>query len=266
MKVLHALTSLFLLSVLVARGFADEGQPCIQAALSSLARWSNPMHCWRQAHVAAANSPEIVQMIVAMARGKMGPGEGWFHSGESRYDWDWLASRLDADKDGSISKDEFAGSDSDGAKKWFAVLDRNGDGTIKAEDLDWSDKSDFSRESAQAGRIARAADSSSNGRISPAEWQEFYERVAQGKNYVTPEDLRRALFPPPPPPDSKKEDPSPLVLLRGLFNGEIGSYREGPEVGQQAPLFTLSTHDGKQQHSLNEFRGWPVVVIFGSFT
>jgi hypothetical protein len=248
------------------QGFAgDEAASRVDAVIRSLARWSNPMHCWRQAHVAAASAPEIVQMIVAMAQGKMGPGEGWFHPGESRYDWDWLAARLDADKDGAVSKDEFAVVESANADNWFATLDRNGDRSIKAEDLDWSDKSDFSRESAQAGRIARAADSSSNGRISPAEWEEFYQRVAQGKNYVTPDDLRRALFP-PPPPEAKKEDPSPLVLLRGLFNGEIGSHREGPDVGQEAPSFTLSTHDGKQQHSLSEFRDWPVVIIFGSFT
>jgi len=38
------------------------------------------------------------------------------------------------------------------------------------------------------------------------------------------------------------------------------------EVGQPAPDFTLSTHDGGRRVTLSEHRGRPVVLVFGSYT
>jgi peroxiredoxin len=56
-------------------------------------------------------------------------------------------------------------------------------------------------------------------------------------------------------------------MLAGLFNGELGSYFEGPNLGDRAPGFTLKTHDGKRTISLSDCRGKkPVVLVFGSFT
>ena len=37
--------------------------------------------------------------------------EGWFHPAQSRYGWRWLADRYDADHDGTITRQEFAGPD-----------------------------------------------------------------------------------------------------------------------------------------------------------
>jgi peroxiredoxin len=57
------------------------------------------------------------------------------------------------------------------------------------------------------------------------------------------------------------------MLLKGLFDGEIGSLFEGPAVGQVAPDFTLRTSDGEKTVTLSQFRGKkPVVLVFGSFT
>ena len=57
------------------------------------------------------------------------------------------------------------------------------------------------------------------------------------------------------------------TLLKGLFNGEIGSSTEGPSLGQESPAFTLETHDKSRRISLADYRGKkPVVLIFGSFT
>src|SRR5947209_3253659 len=54
--------------------------------------------------------PEIVEMLMAVLTGSdMGPGEGWFHGAQARYDWKWLATRYDANKDGKISRAEFKG-------------------------------------------------------------------------------------------------------------------------------------------------------------
>jgi peroxiredoxin len=51
------------------------------------------------------------------------------------------------------------------------------------------------------------------------------------------------------------------------LSGELGSFFEGPDVGQRAPDFALRTQDGKQSIRLSQYRGVkPVVLVFGSFT
>ena len=70
----------------------------------------------------------------------------------------------------------------------------------------------------------------------------------------------------------RPKGPSPLrglraTLVKGLFSGEIGSAHEGPGLGEEAPAFTLDTHDKSRRISLADYRGKkPVVLIFGSFT
>jgi hypothetical protein len=109
-------------------------------------------------------------------------------------------------------------------------------------------------------------DTSSNGRISKQEWDEFFERAAKGKNHLTPDDLREALIQ-PKRSGPQPAGPAPGVMLAGLFSGELGSVFEGPEVGARAPAFTLKTHDGKRTIRLADCRGKePVVLVFGSFT
>jgi hypothetical protein len=205
---------------------------------------------------------EGTQMLLAIAQGsQMGPGDGWFKSGQGMYDWKWLAGRFDGDANGHVAKDEFQGS-----AELFERLDRNRDGKLEAEDFDWSDKSPFARQAGMAGQWVRFLDQNSNGRVSREEWQAFFERLAKQKGYVTPDDLRVA-FNPPSAPRSKSDGPSPLVLMKGLMAGELGSFREGPAVGQDAPDFALKTQDGKQEIRLSQFRGKkPVVLVFGSFT
>ena len=82
-----------------------------------------------------ARTSEIAEMIAAIAGGApMGPGEGWFHQGQSRYGWQWLAAKYDLNRDGRISRQEFAGP-----AELFGRLDRNGDGFLTASDFDWSE-------------------------------------------------------------------------------------------------------------------------------
>src|SRR6266487_1776944 len=81
--------------------------------------------------------PEIVEMAWALATGgDLEGGVGWFHPGQSRYGWDWLAAQYDADHDGTITRAEFKG-----AAELFARLDRDGDGVLTAKDFDWSSDS-----------------------------------------------------------------------------------------------------------------------------
>jgi thiol-disulfide isomerase/thioredoxin len=63
-------------------------------------------------------------------------------------------------------------------------------------------------------------------------------------------------------------DEPPLgILLRSLFRGDLGSFREGPEVGQMAPDFELRSSAGQERVRLSEHRGKrPVVLIFGNMS
>src|SRR5206468_6574354 len=81
--------------------------------------------------------PEAVRMLIAILKGSQLNGtDGWFGPAESRYTWQWLADRHSVDpKTGTIVRDKFRGS-----AALFEALDRDGDGKIAANDLDWSDR------------------------------------------------------------------------------------------------------------------------------
>ncbi|MBS0264617.1 MAG: deiodinase family protein, partial [Planctomycetes bacterium] len=210
---------------------------------------------------------EAVQMLTAVIGGsQMGPGEGWFHPGKSRYGWQWLAARYDRDGNGVISAEEFSGP-----AESFRQLDRDHNGELAALDFDWSDMSPFVRQQGQAGQWFGRIDKSSNGRISAEEWQLFFQTLAGEKGYLSREDLRSGFFPPAPkssgPPQPGQEGPSTATLLQGIFSGELGSLRAGPAIDDPAPDFELETQDHSQKIRLSRFRNdRPVVLIFGSFT
>lgn len=85
-------------------------------------------------HPALGRAPEFVQMLLALVRGDpFGTGVGWFHPGESRYGRDWLSARFDADRDGTITREEFTD-----VPRTFSLLDRDQDGALTARDFDWS--------------------------------------------------------------------------------------------------------------------------------
>lgn len=218
--------------------------------------------------------PEFLEMLWSILKdgADMGPDSGWFHPSQSRYDWGWLTARFDRDRDGAVSADELKGS-----ARLFRALDRDGDGSVTREDLDWSPRSRYLQARAQArGRFAQM-DRNGNGRVTLKEWDRAFEQAAKGKTFLTQDDIAALLYPSPAPPRPRPaaaggkpagpEGPSRLTLLKGLFTGEIGSYTEGPGVGQEAPAFTLETHDKSKRISLADYRGKkPVVLIFGSFT
>jgi hypothetical protein len=228
--------------------------------------WLDPLR-YRDAltqAAAAVQHVEAVEMVTAVVNGsQMGPGEGWFHAGQSRYSWQWLAARYDANHDGVITREEFTGPPA-----VFERLDRDGNGVITADDFDWSEKSPFVQQADMAEHVFRMIDRNSNGKLSRAEWDSFFEKMAKERDFVTQEDLRTALFPPRPrpAPGQSAGGPTPDIFLKGLLTGELGSLFPGPSVGQVAPDFTLKTEDGQAEMSLSEFHGKPVVLVFGSFT
>ena len=219
-----------------------------------------------------AKPPEFLEMLgsILVNGSNMGPNSGWFHPSESRYGWHWLLERLDGNKDGLLTRDELKGP-----ALWFRALDRDGDEAITSEDLDWTPSSRYLQSRSQArGRFARM-DTNGNGRITLEEWSKAFEQTTKDKGFLTQEDMATFLYPPSPSRTTSAtkgqsrdaQGPSRLTLLKGLFSGEIGSFTEGPNINDQAPDFTLETHDTKRTISLSEFRGKkPVVLIFGSFT
>jgi hypothetical protein len=219
---------------------------------------------WVEQAVPKIQFPEVVEMVWAIAHGsQMGPGEGWFHPGLGRYSWSWLAEYHGLEPEGKITRQEFKGS-----TDFFDRLDRDHDGELTAEDFDWSDRSSYMKASGPLRPWFRALDANSNGRISRAEWDDFFAKASKGKSYLSPDDLREMLNPPQKKDkDKSKDEPSPWIFVKGLLNSELGSFREGPKLGERAPDFTLKTQDGRQEIRLSQFRGQkPVVLIFGSFT
>jgi hypothetical protein len=209
---------------------------------------------------------EFYKMLAAILNGSMmGPGDGWFAPSETRYDWPWLAALHGAPRTGALPRAKFTGQPA-----LFTALDRDGDGVLKSDDFDWSDASPFVRQLGQARQWVGRADRNGDATLSKAEWAALFDRAAAGKDHLSPEDVRALLFPPTPPRPSGPPPgmmPSQKTLLLGLLSGEIGSWHRGPNVGDTAPDFTLSTQDGKTTVTLSEHRGKrPVVLVFGSFT
>lgn len=212
--------------------------------------------------------PEVLEMFwsIVVNGANMAPGSAWFHPGQSRHGWDWLAARGDSDHDGRITEAEFPGP-----KAQFARLDRDRDGAITPADLDWSPRSPYLQQQQQLrGRFAQV-DRDSSGKITREELLALFDRQAQDKDYLSPDDLYDLFYAPPPrqarPAGPPPDMPGRVTLLKGLFSGEIGSAFEGPALNALGPDFTLPTHDGLTRFRLSDFRGHkPVVLIFGSFT
>ena len=210
-------------------------------------------------------TPEAAEMLIAIAKGsQMGPGEGWFHPGQTRYGWKWIAERHGGNLFASIPKDKFKGPE-----LTFAELDRTGDGQLGRDDFDWSDRSPLAQQSMLSSRIFYRLNRDGDGRLTKEEWLKFFDEAAGGNDHLTTNGLRRALNSMPPRKASPAPEASvtPEILVRGLFRGEIGSMHEGPRLEQTAPDFTLKTLGGKETIRLGDHIGKrPIVLVFGNFT
>jgi alkylhydroperoxidase family enzyme len=208
--------------------------------------------------------PEGAKMLLAIANGsQMGPGEGWFGPAETRFDWNWLATKCGVDpKAPGISKDKFAGP-----PELFAVLDRNRDGSIQAMDIDWNDANPYVEMSYTLNRIFRRLDAKGAGGVTKEEWQKFFDDASSGKEKLTAEDFSGALLAGYTGSFARGDGPDVAMLVRGLFAGEIGSMFEGPKVGQRAPVFQLRKADGEGSIELSSLLGEkPLVIVLGNFT
>ncbi len=208
--------------------------------------------------------PEAVRMLTAVLRGsRMGPGEGWFGPADNRYSWKWLAEHYVIDPaKGGIPRERFRGSDT-----WFARLDRDKNGVITPDDFDWSDRSPYVQMARMVDRLFGKLNKEGNGHLTKDELLQFFDKAAHGKDHLTPDDFREALLGGMFSRSRPNDMPSQAVLIRGLFSGELGSMNEGPKLNQPAPDFTLKTSDGKDTiHLAKRIGPKPIVLVFGSFT
>jgi hypothetical protein len=218
---------------------------------------------WLQEAFKGQPTPEAAEMLIAIAKGsKMGPGDGWFHAGQSRYNWKWLAEKHGVKPNESIPKDKFLGSEA-----LFARLDRNKDGVLKSDDFDWSDRNLYAMQSSTVGFWFRTVNKSGDGRLTREEWIKFFDEASRGKNHMTIDDMRESILAANAPKGDASDEPTPELLVRGLFRGEIGSMNEGPKLNDPAPDFTLKSPDGKQTIRLADHLGKkPIVLVFGNVT
>jgi hypothetical protein len=179
-------------------------------------------------------------------------------TGESLYDWNWLAARCDKDNDGIVTQDEIGS-----LAEIFKRLDCNWDGRLTSDDFDWSDEAALGWQKATTFALFKVIDASSEGRITAEEWQAAFEKATGEKGYLNDHDLDELIFLPRVVKSQKEAQ-------RGRQRGEFAGGKrltEAPQPGQLAPDFELHTPDGKSSIRLSSFREQkPVVLIFGSFT
>lgn len=217
--------------------------------------------------------PEAVKMYLAIQTGsKMESGEGWFGPAQSRYDWRWLLQRATG---GDSSSQSITLAEFHGPQAWFERLDRNRDGCITADDLDWSESNPWVEHAYLVNRLFRKLNTSGDGRLTRAQWDAFFDTAAAGRDHVTSNDLRDQWLTGMTASFLPGDAPTREQLLRGFFAGEVGSMCEGPDLGATAPDFTLAAVDGRSKIRLSDYftksktaadDRKPVVLVFGNFT
>lgn len=233
-----------------------------------LEQLADPKEAVRVADVLEKSQPrphsEGMRMLLEILRGgQMMNGTGWFGPAQSRFTWAWLAQHCGIDaKATALAKKEFKGP-----AALFDMLDRDGDEVLTPSDLDWSDRSPYVMQAGMYNRWFRMADRSGDGKLSKAELEEFFKRLAGEKDHFTADELRRMMIPRGPMGFAPGDGPTTPTLVKGLFAGEIGSISEGPSLNEKAPDFTLKTLDGNESIALTKSIGpKPVVLVFGNFT
>ena len=195
---------------------------------------------------------ESVRMFLSIARGSMvGSKDGWFGPARSKFGFESLAHRWGPPTEGGFQLDSLSDP-----SEWLARLDRNHDGRITADDLDWSDENSWVQQSYLANRFFRRINTSGDGKLSAEEWQAFFDQARGDEESVSYEAFRDALIGGSPTGGFRPGDaPTMEILLKGLASGEIGSLQEGPHPGEVAPDFTLPTLDGTGPISLSSLVG-----------
>ncbi|APZ90506.1 deiodinase family protein [Fuerstiella marisgermanici] len=207
--------------------------------------------------------PEAVRMyLVIAAGGRMSDSNGWFGPADNRFTWQWLADLHGSSAQKPIPKKAFKGP-----KDCFAILDRDGNGLISEDDLDWASDNAWVKQSYMINRIFRKIESSGDGLMTQQEWNSYFTHIANDAESIRTEQLRDAWLGKPSSSFSPGDAPRKDMLIRGLMAGEIGSLQEGPDLNAAAPDFELQRQDGTGRIRLSSLIGdKPIVLVFGNFT
>lgn len=196
---------------------------------------------------------------------RLGPTDGWFRKAvsQTRFDWNAIQQKYDANSDGKIQAKEFGGHDGD-----FARLDRNHDEALTQADFDWSS---HALAESPGAMLFMQADRDGSGKITHEEFEALFKQFdTDGRGFVALDDLRDRLTMNPAEMMARRArrsgQPSVDTLVLGLERQEIGSLQPGPNVGDQAPDFTLNTLDQKKITLQEQIGKQPVVLVFGNFT
>ncbi|MCE9525738.1 MAG: hypothetical protein K8R36_06760 [Planctomycetales bacterium] len=118
MKTPAPLKTAVILLLLSMPAFAQEAKP--DAANPAGAEQMQKTAEWLAKSFQGQATPEGAEMLIAIAKGsQLGPGEGWFHPGQTRYGWKWLSERHGGNLFTAIPKDKFKGPEAT-----FAALDK----------------------------------------------------------------------------------------------------------------------------------------------
>ncbi len=209
-----------------------------------------------------ADSEPIAMLDAILDGSRLGPGEGWFRLAvaQSRYTWDAVSAKYDADGDSSISLEEFSGDDLD-----FDRLDRNGDKSVTESDLSLGGNS---LNPSPGFMLFFMADNDANGKVTPEEFAALFAQLdTDNQGFIALDDLRDQFQPPDSSARNRRSDaPSRSTLILGLQRQEIGSLQPGPALEETAPDFTLQTIDGEEVTLSEEVGEQPIVLVFGNFT
>lgn len=209
-----------------------------------------------------ADSEAIAMLNDILEGSHLSAEDGWFPlaKAQSSYDWHYVLTKYDQDKDGTVTVEELNVSQDD-----FGRLDRDGDKALTDGDLVYKEHSLAASPSLQ---MFFMGDKDANGKLTRDEFAGMFEMFAdEGSEYLALDELRDQLAPAPPGARDKRADrPSRSTLVQALKTQEIGSLQSGPKVGEQAPNFTLQDLQGNEVTLSNEIGDKPIVLIFGNFT
>jgi hypothetical protein len=212
--------------------------------------------------------PEWGDMLIALLKGEdLRPPLGWYRPSELKFGFDWLSASLDANADGIIDKTELP-PDTPDLDRVYSRLDRDLDGKLQRLDFDYAGSRPATVPQTASQFLFSVLDTDSNGRLTTAEVNAFISDADREKSgFLTAEDLLLEFTEESAARNNLGNDmPGPDEMLAMFFRGELGLWEPGPKLGDQAPDFTLPTHDGGRTVTLSECRGKPVILIFGSFT
>ena len=149
----------------------------------------------------------------------------------------------------------------------FARLDRNRDGHITEDDMNWSERNPWVQQSYMVGRLFRKIDPNGDGKLSREEWMAFFDKASNGKNEMTSEELRDAwlggMLPEATWRRTNDRNPAERIVRR---RSQVAELRARNSTNPRPTLLRRLRMDGERFSSRMWSRSKPVVLVFGNFT